>query len=266
MLILSLFPGIDLFGTAFENEGCCVARGPDLIYGGDICKFFPTRGRFDGIIAGPPCQEFSCARRTAPTGIGVKLLEETARVIVQAAPEWFVIENVPACPDVVIAGYSHQRLDLYASDFGLPQRRLRHFQFGHRGGKTLVISRGPREAVTMPAALASEGERGKGRRDWAAFCALQGLPALELPGMTLAARYRAVGNGVPIPMGRAIARAVLALEQQPEMVWACSCGCGRPVTGRRTLARGACRQRMLRRRRESHPSIVRGPGLVTPAQ
>jgi hypothetical protein len=30
-LVLSLFPGIDLFGRGFEAAGFCVVRGPDLI-------------------------------------------------------------------------------------------------------------------------------------------------------------------------------------------------------------------------------------------
>lgn len=41
MLILSLFPGIDLLGRAFEELGACVVRGPDLLWGGDIRAFSP---------------------------------------------------------------------------------------------------------------------------------------------------------------------------------------------------------------------------------
>jgi site-specific DNA-cytosine methylase len=38
---------------------------------------------------------------------------------------------------------------------------------------------------------------------------LQGLPEdFDLPSFTVAGKLRAVGNGVPIPMGRAVARAV----------------------------------------------------------
>jgi DNA (cytosine-5)-methyltransferase 1 len=37
----------------------------------------------------------------------------------------------------------------------------------------------------------------------------QGLPAdFDLPGFTVAAKVKAIGNGVPLPMGRAVARAV----------------------------------------------------------
>lgn len=60
-LVLSLFPGIGLLDMAFCEEGFCVVRGPDLLWGGDIRKFHPPAGRFDGVIGGPPCQ-FAIAR------------------------------------------------------------------------------------------------------------------------------------------------------------------------------------------------------------
>ena len=47
---------------AFEEEGFCVVRGPDLLWGGDIRRFHPPAGRFDGVIGGPPCQAFSRLR------------------------------------------------------------------------------------------------------------------------------------------------------------------------------------------------------------
>lgn len=58
-LVLSLFPGIGLLDMAFELEGFCVARGPDVLWGGDIRRFHPPAGKFDGVIGGPPCQAFS---------------------------------------------------------------------------------------------------------------------------------------------------------------------------------------------------------------
>src|SRR6185436_8832391 len=51
-LVLSLFPGIGLLDMAFEEEGFCIVRGPDLLWGGDIRKFHPPAGRFDGVIGG----------------------------------------------------------------------------------------------------------------------------------------------------------------------------------------------------------------------
>ena len=47
MLVLSLFPGIGLLDMAFEEEGFCVVRGPDLLWGGDVRSFRPPAGKFD---------------------------------------------------------------------------------------------------------------------------------------------------------------------------------------------------------------------------
>ena len=51
-LVLSIFPGIDLFGRAFEEKGYCVVRGPDILWGGDIRTFHPPPGVFEGVIGG----------------------------------------------------------------------------------------------------------------------------------------------------------------------------------------------------------------------
>lgn len=244
MLVLSLFPGIDLLGQGFEQESFCIVRGPDLIWGGDIRAFSPPTGVFAGIIGGPPCQDFSKKRFTPPTGKGLAMLREYARCVLLAQPDWFVMENVPGVPDLDIEGYTMQRLDLKASEFGLRQSRLRHIQYGSLSGKTLVIPREEIEADLEPCCLASEGEK-PDRRTWSDFCELQGLSReFKLPGMTTKARYRAVGNGVPVPMAAAIARAIVEIDQRPGQV--CVCGCGRPVLGRAKSAGAACRKRLQR--------------------
>jgi DNA (cytosine-5)-methyltransferase 1 len=263
-LVLSLFPGIGLLDRGFEESGFCVVRGPDLLFGGDIRQFRPPAGRFDGVIAGSPCQDFSAARRSAPSGAGVEMLGEFLRCVVQARPAWWLLENVPAVPDVLIDGYSWQRIDLRANEFGLPQQRLRHFQFGHANKYVLVVDRAARQAETTPACTASEGQRGRGRRDWQDFCAAQGLPAdFALPALTLSARYRAVGNGVPVPMARSIADAIRDHLYPADMVRVCACGCGRRVSGAQQCARDACRKRLQRRRQrdDAAPALKR---RVTP--
>src|ERR1044071_7936151 len=140
-LILSLFPGIDLFGRGFELEGFCVVRGPDLLWGQDIRAFNPPCKTFEGVIGGSPCQDFSRLRRNAPTGYGLEMLGEFVRCVAAAAPDWFILENVPGVPDVAVAGYQVQRFNLTAKERGIPQSRLRAFQFGSRDGKPLVIAR-----------------------------------------------------------------------------------------------------------------------------
>lgn len=249
MLVLSLFPGIDLLGQGFEREGFCVVRGPDLILGQDIRTFQPPPGRFDGIVAGSPCQDFSKLRRSPSSGYGLAMLHEFTRCVSAAAPDWFLLENVPTVPDIQIAGYSVQRFDLRASECGLPQSRLRHFQFGSRHGYVLVLDRPERTAVTVPACVASEGSQ-QDRRGWSVFCEQMGLPpGFELPAFTLSQRYRAVGNGVPIPMAAFLARAIRDSMVPANAVRLCACGCGRRLHGKQRAALPACRKRLERRRR-----------------
>jgi DNA (cytosine-5)-methyltransferase 1 len=257
MLLLSLFPGIDLLGRGFEQEGFCIVRGPDLIYGGDIKTFHPPGGRFEGIIAGSPCQDFSIARHCVPpTGEGKKMLEEFGRVVLEASPAWFLLENVPAVPDVEIEGFTVQRFDLNANECGLPQDRLRHFQFGSKDRLIIRPERGKPIPSSQRACVATEGVR-EGRRTWADFCELQGLPRdFSLPGLTLSARYRAVGNGVPVPVARTIARAILSARPLAAHEKLCACGCGRVCTGKQLCATPACRKRLERLRRGARETVT----------
>lgn len=117
-------------------------------------------------------------------------------------------------------------LDINNRWLGEKQSRRRRFQFGTTEGLELHIQLAALEhPVFEHACLASEGRAGKminrrregrqrtiykPRRDWPVFCANQGLPEdflAEAP-FTVEGRYKVVGNGVPLPMGRAVARAV----------------------------------------------------------
>jgi hypothetical protein len=100
------------------------------------------------------------------------------------------------------------------------------------------------------------------RANLADLCELQGLPrAFDLPGLSRSAKYRAIGNGVPVPMARAVAAAIRDREVT-RGVRTCSCGCGRPVTGREMSAGAACRKRIERKRKGLGGHMV--VGSVTP--
>jgi DNA (cytosine-5)-methyltransferase 1 len=281
MLVLSLFPGIGLLDHAFELEGFCVVRGPDVLWGGDIREFHPPAGRFDGVIGGPPCQCFSSlARLVEHNGFQTRfgnLIPEFERIVFAAAPKWFLMENVPAAPEPVIEGYGVKSFLLDNSRLlgdgfmGLEQRRVRRFSFGMRGRtdvpslmrwvdlavfllpdaqRCVTASHDNPEALTarrrQNAVLASSslnagclgetaakkerrkavsgsnggnatqrntpgaGNQGKGRYKLPDACRLQGLPEnfLSNSPFTVDGKLKAVANGVPIPMGRAMARAV----------------------------------------------------------
>lgn len=248
-LVLSLFPGIGLLDMAFEQEGFCIVRGPDVLWGGDIRRFHPPTGTFDGVIGGPPCQCFSrLARMVRHNGYEPKfgnLIPEFERVVTEAAPRWFVMENVPEAPvpsNVSRDGAELYRIETfvlnnrhcYAED-GQPaiQHRLRRWSWGYRGAHNpLCLDLAALENIdfayaatggsSRPIALGGSGKPkryrdGKGSmsrnaKSAAAFSEIrrkQGLPDdYELPGFTVEAKCKALGNGVPLPMGRAIAQAV----------------------------------------------------------
>jgi len=231
-LVLSLFPGIGLLDKAFEEEGFCVVRGPDLLWGGDIRRFHPPAGRFDGVIGGPPCQAFSRLRHLVEHNgfqVAENLIPEYERVIAEAAPSWFLMENVPAAPEPIVPGYVvHSQLVSNRDDCGGEQSRERRFSFGTGDGRRLGLDwwAPPVPVAFGRAVLASGGHRtvpvaiggGKRKRESGKHngrdylktaLSLQGLPDdFDLPPFTVAAKVKAIGNGVPLPMGRTIARAV----------------------------------------------------------
>ena len=240
--ILSLFPGIGMLDKGFEANGFCVVRGPDLIFGGDVRKFHAPAGKFEGVIGGPPCQDFSKARRSAPTGNGLEMIDEFKRIIQEAQPVWWLAENVPCVPDIKIEGYNWQRLDISPRAFGAKQLRNRHIQFGAKDGGVLTLERyhaAPDTARTVTT---------RDRRPINTILELQGLPAdFDIPAFSRVAMRRAIGNGVHLAVSNALALAVthrgLNLEQK-----LCACSCGRPVTHRQVTATGACRKRIYDRK------------------
>lgn len=187
-LVLSLFPGIDLLGRSFEAEGFCVVAGPDVVWGRDIRTFHPPPGAWGGIIGGPPCQTFSAlanlvrAKGYEPT-FG-NLIPEFERIVSEAAPAWYLMENVPAAPQAGVPGYERHSFLLDnctiggADGLGQEQERVRRFTFGVRG------------AVTAP-----------DLRQW-----IQ-LAALRLPGRSGAVTREPVNND-PARKGRVRIRSV----------------------------------------------------------
>jgi len=255
-LILSIFPGIDLLGRAFEEEGFCIVRGPDVIWGGDIKRFHPPSGIFGGIIGGPPCQVWSRLKYLNPLA-GEKhgnLIPEYERVVAEAQPYWWLSENVKDAPTPSIDGYFSYRIICDNRWVGGVQQRKRAFVFGCKDdvkfeidvvlfeeilvSKTGTASGGlartkvkqgsslRRGDLRPPTVLAGHGPVGRGGEKWTVtppiqdIAILQGLPPnfLEDSPFTIHGKRELIGNGVPISMGRAIAKAVkqtLKLEITP---------------------------------------------------
>lgn len=286
-LVLSLFPGLELLDRAFRAEGFCVVAGPDRLLGGDIREFHAPAGRFDGVIGGSPCQSFSAlANLVRAKGLEPRfgnLVPEFERVVEEAAPLWFLHENVPRAPIPRPAGYAVQPFTVCNSSIegedglGQEQERVRTFTFGVRSASSApnLLRWIPRAALRLPAASRTSvisgfvdnspeakrrvpsvfgdgretrdrpklrlppltGENGtkyetprsrqpgltgahqcrhrpKGghgeRRSLPEMLRLQGLPEdlLDDQPFTAKAARKMVANGVPMPLGLAVARAV----------------------------------------------------------
>lgn len=231
-LVLSLFPGIGLLDMAFEEAGFCVVRGPDLLWGGDVRRFHPPAGRFDGIIGGPPCQAHSrLAHLVRHNGLEVKpdLIPEFERCIAESAPAWFLMENVEGAPIPAVPGYGVHAQFVRDVWCGGETMRKRRFSFGVSGDpiplrvETLALHRPDPESAALASGSAWDRRNGRlsGTKSVATFeksKRLQGLPSdFDIPPFTVAAKVMAVGNGVPRAMGRAVARAVRR-TMYPEMV------------------------------------------------
>ena len=234
-LVLSLFPGAGMLDAAFEMEGFTVVRGPDVLWGGDIRRFHPPAGRFDGIIGGDPCQSHSAlanlVRAKGLTPSFPDMTPEYQRVVEEARPAWFLRENTPRAPEIKPAGYDVRTfvLDNWAS-LGEEQQRTRRFWFGVREGECPELRCWIEFALELPASATAVGgndgtadaiggyrkARAKGqeyqapRRDLAEMLRLQGFPEdwIGHQPWTKQAMRKMVGNGVPLPLGRAVARAV----------------------------------------------------------
>jgi len=244
-LVLSLFPGIGLLDRAFEDEGFTVVRGPDVLWGGDVRRFRPPSGVFDGVIGGPPCQMFSrLASMVRHNGYEPRfgnLIPEFERCVAQARPRWWLMENVATAPTPCVDGYAvrHQVVNnrWFVDDggFGAEQHRQRRVSFGTAEGRGLAWDVALFEHSTIATGVTSSdgggvmrgngklkatavvsGHGGGGRIDKSYIysledaCELQGLPRDFTEHMPFRkdAKLKAVANGVPLPMGRAIARAV----------------------------------------------------------
>ena len=173
-------------------------------------------------------------------------------MVTEAHPAWWLMENVPQVPDVHIWGYTVQRFNLYAVEFGLTQMRNRSFQFGSLDGHPLCPVRG---SQSHPGRRAKTVMARDSRVKFSRLLKLQGLPRdFDLPGLSRTAKIRAVGNGVPLPMSLAVAEAIR--DRSVTLYWLavcglrlCVCNCGRIVDGKAVSATPACRKRIERSRR-----------------
>lgn len=219
-IILSLFPGVGLLDRAFELEGFSVVRGPDLLWGGDIKRFRAKPGVFDGVIGGPPCQSFSTMNRVfRQTPVYGDLIGDFCRVVAESSPDWWLMENVKGAPIPEVEGFESWSCLLNNRQFGADQNRERRFTFGAKRRTVLMIETVALEPIAWSYAAMTEPSKAEriktgrmtfhNKEGFRELCRRQGLPEdFDLPGFRISEKCRAVGNGVPLPMGRGVARAI----------------------------------------------------------
>jgi DNA (cytosine-5)-methyltransferase 1 len=231
-LVLALFSGIGLLDQAFEDQGFCVVRGPDVLWGGDVKRFHPPGGVFSGVIGGPPCQAFSPLRHMVEHVYGKgrvaeNLIPEYERVVAEAGPQWFLMENSRYAPPAHVPGYQVHSFILNNRWLGEKQKRERRFSFGFRGSlRKLQVEVVALEHFEHEYAVVGDTRsvtvkmvRGKVKPQWANnkprtigdMLELQGFrrDLLEKAPFTAEAKRQVIANGVPYAMGCAVARAVI---------------------------------------------------------
>lgn len=248
-LVLSLFPGLGLLDRAFEDEGFCVVRGPDLLWGGEVRSFRPPAGKFDGVIGGPPCKRWSPLANVAravhgEASIAPDLIPEYERIVAVAKPVWFLMENVPRAPRPTVSGYVVRDEVVNNRWCGGEQNRARRFCFGTADGRRFPVVTEALEPMDFkPTVTTTSGGRRKviaydargrvrGRQGHADDARLKYRPLEEMAAdqhvptdmlerlrehgaFTVQALRVGIGNAVPLPMGRAIARAVKSALTMP---------------------------------------------------
>jgi len=147
-----------------------------------------TPGPVRLLVADPPCTPWSRAGKRKGTDDQRDMLRETCRVIELLQPEVFLVGNIPGLDDSknwpivqrtigAIDGYCVDYKALDAADYGVPQRRVRPFWFGHRSGPCVQW---PKPTHGDPKTLGHE-VLGEDRLPWRTCRdALEHLPLAEL--------------------------------------------------------------------------------------
>lgn len=226
VLVLELFPGAGLFGRAFEAQGACVVRGPDILWGGDIRGFKGRDGAFDVVIGGPPCQVFS---RAAMSGTkAINLIPEFERVVSECQPRIAVMENVREARDYAprwdyafirdwdCGGLTHRRRGFWfygcdaptppAKRPGEPEYSVLASNWNRRGGNVVAAHSGLRaeDAARLQGFNGLDERIKAGQPGWITPRSSKGLSdrAREVLAIHM------LGNGVPQAMGQFVARHV----------------------------------------------------------
>lgn len=138
----------------FNNPGVPVieAKITENTRASTLRRYMPGTGKVDVLLAGPPCQGYSAAGSRRPDDPQNQLFGHVARLARQLGVQYAVLENVPGVRRVNGQGFLNAIADalteagfavaphlLRASDFGVPQRRVRYFFLARRGRESAPV-------------------------------------------------------------------------------------------------------------------------------
>ncbi len=153
-----LFSGAGLFGQAFADQGAHLSFAIEMdplaaaSYAKNVGKHIELgrvedlkpRSKVDVIVAGPPCQGFSTLGRRDPKDARNKLCLVIPQWAKAAGAEVVVVENVPPflassywrkmAKDLERDGFEICTWTLDATEYGVPQRRVRSFTIASKRG------------------------------------------------------------------------------------------------------------------------------------
>lgn len=118
-------------------------------------------GRIDGIFGGPPCQGFSSIGRRDPLDVRRKLLGHFFRLVSEARPTFFVMENVRGLLDKGGRGELDDALSLIVNDYNVAEPQVWNAsEYGAATNRKRVFVFGTLKGVCEPI-VASDIERWK---------------------------------------------------------------------------------------------------------
>lgn len=162
--VIDLFAGAGLFSHAFASQGFKISSAIEMdsfaaatyaknlgnhIRVADISRIRPS-GNCDVLVAGPPCQGFSTLGKRDVRDPRNFLSLQVVRWAKVTRPKVIVIENVAAFLNAPIwsrvqnslqrQGYEVSAKVFNASDYGVPQHRLRSFTFASKIGMPSILA------------------------------------------------------------------------------------------------------------------------------
>lgn len=233
-LVISLFPGADLLSKPFEADDRCIVRGPDLLTGGNIVDFHLPANTFAGMIGGPPCLAYSRATFLAnlPHDTHVDYIPDFVRLWFETGKPWVVMENVPEAEKCLAIPQEWNKVILRDWDCGGKTIRRRAFwtwpfavptlppRDGEDDAFGLVVASGHRASAYGTMGMAT-GTFLPGTSDIDEVGLVQGFPELGeyymKLGLSKKFAWRLLGNGVPLAMGKHVAKAQRNYSKRPNL-------------------------------------------------